>query len=213
METKMGVYICTGCGLGDALDIDALATVATGEYKAPVCRQHAFLCSAEGVGQIKADIEGEGVNALVIAACSLRVMTDVFDFGPDKVLERVNLREQVAWTHPANDEDTQMMAEDQLRMGLTKAKEMQPLEPFMAEDLSKRILVVGGGLAGMTAANEAAKAGYEVVLVEKSDQLGGYLKDVYKMASSQPPYDELRANVLDELTQEEIGRASCRERV
>ncbi len=210
METKMGVYICTGCGLGDALDIDALATVATGEYKAPVCRQHAFLCSAEGVGQIKADIEGEGVNALVIAACSLRVMTDVFDFGPDKVLERVNLREQVAWTHPANDEDTQMMAEDQLRMGLTKAKEMQPLEPFMAEDLSKRILVVGGGLAGMTAANEAAKAGYEVVLVEKSDQLGGYLKDVYKMASAQPPYDELSPNVLDTLAQEVTSRAGVK---
>ena len=74
MEKKMGVYICTGCGLGDALDIDALAGVATGEYKAPVCRQHAFLCSAEGVDQIKADIEGEGVNALVIAACSPRVM-------------------------------------------------------------------------------------------------------------------------------------------
>jgi len=95
METKMGVYICTGCGLGDALDMDALAKVATGEYKAPICRQHAFLCSSEAVGQIKSDFESEGVNALVIAACSPRVMTDVFDFGPDKIMERVNLREQV----------------------------------------------------------------------------------------------------------------------
>lgn len=210
METKMGVYICTGCGLGDALDVDALVKVATGEFKAPVCRRHAFLCGDEGVGQIKSDLEGEGVNTLVIAACSPRVMTDVFDFGPDKVLERVNLREQVAWSHPANDEDTQMMAEDQLRMGLTKAKEMQPLEPFLAEDLSKRILVVGGGLAGLTAANEAAKAGYEVVLVEKSDQLGGYLKDVYKLASSQPPYDALRPNGVDELAREVTGRAGVK---
>ncbi len=53
----------------------------------------------------------------------------------------------------------------------------------MAEDFSKRILVVGGGLAGMTSANEAAKAGYEVVLVEKSDRLGGYLKEVFKLPS------------------------------
>jgi len=202
METKMGVYICTGCGLGDALDMDALAKVATGEYKAPICRQHAFLCSSEGVGQIKSDFDSEGVNALVIVACSPRVMTDVFDFGPDKIMERVNLREQVVWSHPANDEDTQMMAEDQLRMGLTKTAEMQPLEPFMAENLSKRILVVGGGLAGMTAANEAAKAGYEVVLVEKSDQLGGYLKEVYKLAPSQPPYEELHESGLDKLAQE-----------
>ncbi|MCU0586741.1 MAG: FAD-dependent oxidoreductase [Syntrophobacteraceae bacterium] len=210
METKLGVYICTGCGLGDALDIDALAGVATGEYKAPICRQSPCLCGAEGVARIQSDISGEGVNALVIAACSPRVMTDVFEFGPDKVMERVNLREQVAWSHPPNDEDTQMMAEDQLRMGLTKAGEMQPLEPFMAEDLSRRILVVGGGLAGMTAANEAAKAGYEVVLVEKTDELGGYLKDVYKLASSQPPYDELRASPLDELAREVSGRAGLK---
>jgi quinone-modifying oxidoreductase subunit QmoB len=173
--------------------MDALAKVATGKYKAPICRQHAFLCSSEGVSQIKSDFESEGVNALVIAACSPRVMTDVFDFGPDKIMERVNLREQVVWSHPANDEDTQMMAEDQLRMGLTKTAEMQPLEPFVAENLSKRILVVGGGLAGMTAANEAAKAGYEVVLVEKEAELGGYLKQVTKLPPAQPPYEELHA--------------------
>jgi quinone-modifying oxidoreductase subunit QmoB len=210
MEKKMGVYICTGCGLGDALDIDALAKVATGEYKAPVCRQHGFLCGPEGVAQIKNDLESEGVNTLVIAGCSPRVMFDVFDFGPDKILERVNLREQVVWSHPAGDEDTQMMAEDQLRMGLTKAGEMLPLEPFVAENLSKKILVVGGGLAGMTAANEAAKAGYEVVLVEKSDQLGGYMKGVYKLPSSQPPYDELAENGLETLVQEVTGRSGVK---
>ena len=192
MEKKIGVYICTGCGIGDALDIDALASVATDEYKVAVCKQNAFLCSQEGVSEIKQDVDNDGVNTIVIAACSPRVMTDVFDFGVDKVSERVNLREQVVWSHPPNDEDTQMMAQDQLRMGITKAKEMQPSEPFMAEDLSKKILVVGGGLAGITAANEASKAGYEVVLVEKSDQLGGYLKEVHKLPPSQPPYEELR---------------------
>ena len=123
-------------------------------------------------------------------------------FGPDKVLERVNLREQVIWSHPANDEDTQMLAEDQLRMGIVRAREAEPPAPFVAEDVSKRILVVGGGLAGMTSANEAAKAGYEVVLVEKSDRLGGYLKEIYKLPPSQPPYEELQASNLETLTQE-----------
>ena len=202
MEKKIGVYICTGCGMGDAIESAALSKIATGEYKVAVCKEHPFLCSPEGASLIRTDLEEAGLNTIVIAACSPRVMTDVFDFGPDKVLERVNLREQVIWSHPANDEDTQMLAEDQLRMGIVKAREAEPPVPFVAEDLSKRILVVGGGLAGMTSANEAAKAGYEVVLVEKSDRLGGYLKEVYKLPPSQPPYEELQESNLEALTQE-----------
>ncbi len=199
MEKKVGAYICTGCGIGEALDVAALAKVATGEYKVPVCKEHGFLCSDEGRAMIQADVDNEGVNTLVIAACSPRVMVDVFDFGPDKVVERVNLREQVVWTHPAGDEDTQMMAEDYLRMGLTKAQEMEPPVPFEGEDLSKRILVVGGGLTGLTASKEAAAAGYEVVLVEKSDTLGGYMKNVLKIPPLAPPYDSPQEFDLDGL--------------
>ena len=201
MEKKTGVYICEGCGLGSALDLEALGAVATDEYSVPVCKQHPFLCSKEGTDMVKQDMEAEGVNAAVIAACSPRVMTDVFDFGADKIVERVNLREQVVWSHPANDEDTQMMAEDQLRMTLVKVREMEPPVPFEGENYSKRILVVGGGLAGMTAAREAAGADYEVVLVEKSDRLGGYLKTLYKMPPSSPPYEELKSFDLDEMVE------------
>ena len=210
MEKKMGVYICTGCGIGDALDVEALAKVASGEFKAPVCKQHPFLCSPEGVAAIKADIDGDGVNAVVIAACSNRVMADVFNFGPDKLVERVNLREQVIWSHPANDEDTQMMAEDQLRMGCTKMNDMQPPEPFQGENLSKRILVVGGGITGITAAKEAAKAGYETVLVEKSDQLGGYMKNVFKLPPTQPPYDEIKETGLEAMVEELNGLSGAK---
>ena len=210
MEKKIGVYICTGCGLGDAIESSALAKVAKSEYKVPICTEHPFLCSAEGASLIRSDLEKTEVNTVVIAACSPRVMTDVFDFGPDTVMERVNLREQVVWSHPPNDEDTQMLAEDQLRMGLVKAREAEPPAPFVAEDLSKRILVVGGGLAGMTSANEAAKAGYEVVLVENTDRLGGYLKDVHKLPPSQPPYEELQESNLEALTREVSDRPAIR---
>jgi quinone-modifying oxidoreductase subunit QmoB len=127
-------------------------------------------------------------------------MTDVFEFAPDKVVERVNLREQVAWCQPAGEEDTLMMAEDLMRMGLVKVGESQPLEPFIAEDLSKKLLVVGGGLTGMTAALEAAKAGYETVLVEKEENLGGYLKDVYRLPPCDPPYEGLQEFNLAEMT-------------
>ena len=136
----------------------------------------------------------------MIAACSPRVMTDVFDFAPDKVLERVNLREQVAWCQPAGEEDTLMMAQDALRMGLVRSANPSPLEPFIGENLSRKIMVVGGGLTGMTAALEAARAGYETVLVEKEDNLGGYLKDVYRLPPCEPPYENLRDFSLEEMT-------------
>ncbi len=198
MEKKIGVYICSGCGIGRSMDLDALSAVAA-EYKVAVCRQDPFLCGHEGVSRIVADMDAEGLSSAVIAACSQRVMTDVFNFT-DKIIERVNLREQVAWSQPAGEEDTLMMAQDALRMGLVRARESEPPEPFISEDPSKRILVVGGGLTGMTAAVEAAKAGYEVVLVEKEEKLGGYLKDVYRLPACEPPYESLQEFNLDDMT-------------
>lgn len=199
MEKKIGVYICEGCGIGEALDVDSLSNVAMDEFQVPLCRRHSYLCGKDGVELIKSDIENEGVNTIVIAACSPRVMYEVFDFGYDKIVERTNLREQVVWCHPPNDEDTQMLAEDHLRISITKAKEMEPPEPFKNEEISKRILVVGGGLAGLVAAREAAKAGYDLVIVEKESELGGYVKRVYKFPPANPPYDELKATGINEL--------------
>lgn len=190
MAKKVGAYICTGCGIGDALDIEALSKVATKEKKLQICKSHPFLCGPEGVELIKQDLQ-EGVDGVVIAACSQRVNTDVFSFGPSVVVERVNLREQCIWCHPGNDEDTQMLAEDQLRIGIVKAQQMEPPEPYKVEDLSRTVLVVGGGLAGITAALEAAKAGYPVVLVEKNASLGGWVTRLYKQVSQRPPYNEL----------------------
>ncbi|MGB9803763.1 FAD-dependent oxidoreductase, partial [Desulfofundulus sp.] len=198
MDKKLAVYICTGCGIGEALDIEALSKVATKEYKAPVCKSHPFLCGDEGVALIKQDMEGEGVNTIVIAACSMRVNYDVFNF-PNTIVERVNLREQCVWCHPANDEDTQMLAEDSLRMGIVKAQQSALPEPFQAENLSRNVLVVGGGLAGLTAALEAARAGYKTVLVEKNPSLGGWVKKLYKQVGLKPPYSELEDTGIENL--------------
>ncbi|VAX29551.1 Anaerobic respiratory complex protein QmoB, partial [hydrothermal vent metagenome] len=110
-ESKLGVYICTDCGIGEALNIEDLQKIA----KAQICRTHPFLCSQEGAQVIRDDINNEGVNKIVVAACSQRVNYDVFDYDPLKyVTERVNLREHVVWSHPPNTEETQAMAEDYL---------------------------------------------------------------------------------------------------
>ncbi len=196
MEKKIGVYICGGCGIGEAIDVEKLAETAKSEFKAPVF-VHPFLCGAEGVGQIRADIEAGKVNAPVIAACSSRAKGEVFAFDPrTTVLDRVNLREQVAWSHEPSlaegqtfDEDIRMLAEDQLRMGVARVRNIDPPEPYIAE-CTKRILVVGGGATGMTSAIEAARAGYEVVLVEKEPGLGGFALKLFKEYPKVPPFRE-----------------------
>jgi quinone-modifying oxidoreductase subunit QmoB len=198
---KIGVYLCTGCSIGEALDAEKLAKVAQKEMKAPVCQSHPFLCGPEGLALIRKDMDEQGVNALVIAACSPRMKTEAFAFDPKMILERVNLREHVAWCQKAKDEDTQMLAEDYLRMGIVKAQKAEPLDP-VAGEISKTILVVGGGIAGITAALESAAAGYEVVLIEKQPQLGGFIAGLKKRFPKEPPYTELESDGLADRIQQ-----------
>ena len=185
MDKKIGVYICTGCDIGDSLDIEALSKAG----KPHQVKTHEFLCSEEGTAIINADIKGEEINTVIIAACSMRAMVDAFRLDAP-IVERVNLREHVVWSHEPNDEGTQMLAEDYLGMGIVKAQKREPAEPHI-EDTSKALLVIGGGTTGMTAAIEAAAAGYEVVLIEKSDALGGHIIGAYRELPSKAPYREL----------------------
>jgi quinone-modifying oxidoreductase subunit QmoB len=203
MDKKLAVYICTGCGIGDTLNIEALGNVATKEYKAPICKTSEALCSPEGAALIKQDVESGEANTLVICACSPRVMTDVFDFQ-DCIVERTNIREQVVWCLDPNEElddpkeDIQMMAEDYLRMSIKKTQRMDLPEPYAPEEeISKDILVVGGGITGMTAALETARAGYNCILVEKEAELGGFQKNVAQKVTF--PYKSVIDNDLQEL--------------
>lgn len=203
MEKKIAVYICSGCGIGDALNVEELGNFVAEEGSVPICKNHPYLCGKEGAEIIKKDIAGEGANTIIIGACSPRVMYDVFDFE-NCIVDRVNLREQVAWCQEPGHEDTQMMAEDYFRMSLAKVENMDMPEPFKPEEeISRDIMVVGGGLAGMTSALEAAKAGTSVILVEKESQLGGFQKNVKQIVK--PPFKDLQDNDLGDLINEVIS--------
>ena len=180
MEKKYGVYICKGCGIGDSIDIEKLAKSAkSGVIKEEQIKTHDILCSPEGLQLIKNDMKKDGVNTAIIAACSPRAKYEEFDF-PGAITERVNIREFVAWMQPPNTPETQSLAEDYLLMGCVRAQKGDLPEPAILENLSKDILVVGGGITGMTAALEAANAGYKVFLVEKEPKLGGFANKLYK---------------------------------
>ncbi|MBF0214969.1 MAG: CoB--CoM heterodisulfide reductase iron-sulfur subunit A family protein, partial [Magnetococcales bacterium] len=205
---KIGCYICTGCGIGDALDIKALKAIATKEQKIPVVKDHALLCGAEGVAMIQKDLDDGAVNAVIVAACTHREKNAEFRFDVD-LMDRVDLRDKCIWLLEVKEgddtaeEDRQMMAEDYLRLGCVKLKKMNVPDPFMHSEGSKDVLVVGGGLAGLTAARDIAKAGYQAVLVEKSDVLGGKMNDMFKVTpDNKPPYRDLSDNFIGTLISE-----------
>lgn len=185
MGKKLGVYVCGGCGIGGCLDRQKLAGIAERDYKIPIIRTSPAFC-LEDAQLIRDDIAREGIDSVVIAACSPRVNTDVFGFK-GVFVERVNLREQVAWSHPANDPETQSLAEDYLRMGMVRAQKATPPSPY-TEANERTVLVVGGGTAGLAAALAAAKAGFDVVLVEQSPWLGGYAARLHRQFPKHPPY-------------------------
>ncbi|TAL25175.1 MAG: FAD-dependent oxidoreductase [Nitrospirae bacterium] len=191
MEKKYGVYICKGCSIGASIDIEKLGNTAAKETKIPVdiVKSHDILCSPEGIELIKSDIKS-GTNTLILAACSPRVKYEEFDF-PGTITERVNIRELVAWSQQPNTEDSQMLATDYLKMGIIRTQKGDLPEPNILPDLSSAILVVGGGIAGLTAALEAANAGYQVVLVEKEAELGGWAAKLYKETPREYPYESL----------------------
>jgi quinone-modifying oxidoreductase subunit QmoB len=202
MDKKYSAYICTGCGIGDTLDIEALCGVVSSEMGME-CKTHEFLCSAEGQALIEKDINEGGVNTVVIGACSPRVMQDEFNFGDDKITIRANLREQVVWCKgDADPEYVQELASDYMRMACTRAKKSDLPDPYQLETVNRKILVIGGGIAGLTAAQEAANTGYEVTLVEREERLGGFANDWRKQLPTKAPWTELETPMVGDMIKE-----------
>ena len=199
---KFAAYICSGCGIGDVLNVGALEKIAQKEGKMAMVKNHPFLCNAEGVQMIRDDVANEGITHLCIAACSRRAKAEAFSF-PTVAVSRANLREGVLWVvaeGSEHDEVRQEMAEDYVRMGCAEVKKMTLPGGNVKESSSKRILVVGGGMSGMTAALAAADAGYEVVIVEKSGKLGGFAANMLKRVPFNTPYAEPQPTGIEEMT-------------
>ena len=220
MDKKYGVYICTGCGIGDSLDIEALSSVAE-EEGLPV-QSHQMFCGKEGVDLLKKDIDEKGINTLVLCACSRRVNFDVFAFD-GCIVDRVNLREQVVWSHPRSEfpalteeqvddgvhfDRVQMLAEDYLKMAMARVEKIDPPEPYQVENFTRKILVIGGGITGLSAALDAANTGYEVTIVEKEAVLGGQARNWRKQLPLGMPYESLSEPIIDQKIQAVMDHAN-----
>jgi len=176
---RIGVYVCH-CGLNIAgvVNVEEVTEYAKTLPDVAIARHYTYTCSEPGQRMIQDDIKAENIDRVVIATCSPRMHEETFrravaDAGLNPyLLEIVNLREHVSWAHSEEAEEATEKAKDLVRMGVARARLLEPLERKKVP-VEKSVLVVGGGIAGIQSALDVANAGLNVFLVEKAPSIGG----------------------------------------
>lgn len=178
-ETRIGVFVCNcGTNIGGIVDVPGVAAMARTLPGVAYVEENLFTCSQDSQDRIRDTIKKEKLNRVVVAACTPRTHEDLFqetlrDAGLNKYLfEMANIRNQCSWVHSGDKEAATDKAKDLVRMAVARARLITPL-PQPSIGVTKSALVVGGGIAGMTAALGLAEQGFPVHLVERSDVLGG----------------------------------------
>lgn len=186
-DVRIGVFVC-GCGreIADVLDVGALVEEAGRLPGVALAKLENYGCSKAGLRDIGEAIREHNLNRLVVAGCTPRTHERLFrkvleaEGGYGSLLEVVNIREQCAAVHADDPVGATKKALDLIKMGVAKAALLQPQAPVEVE-VTPAVLVIGGGIAGLTAALSAARGGLPVKLVEKEDQLGGQVARLYKL--------------------------------
>ncbi|MBN1177567.1 MAG: CoB--CoM heterodisulfide reductase iron-sulfur subunit A family protein [Anaerolineae bacterium] len=197
-EPRVGVFLCRCTPtLDGVVDVDAVARFAAGMPNVVHVEPVEYGCFPEGMDAIKAGIEAHGLNRVVVAACSHRTHEPLFqrtvrEAGLNPyLLEMINVREHCAWAHVDDPAGATRKAKELVRMGLGRVLKAEPVYKQALQPVP-RALVIGGGVAGMTAALNIADAGYDVTLVERDSELGGNLRNVYYVAEGDNPQRLLR---------------------
>ncbi len=178
-EPRVGVFICScGINIANTVNVGELVEYAKTLPYVQFVENNLFSCSTDTQVLMAEKIKEHHLNRIVVAACTPRTHEALFqdtlrEAGLNGyLLEMANIRNQNSWVHQADPEAATAKAKDQVRMAVAKALRDFPLQR-LSVPVSQRALVIGGGLAGMTAALDLADRNYETVLVEQTDKLGG----------------------------------------
>ncbi len=184
MEPRIGVFVCNcGINIGGVVDVPAVAEYAATLPNVVFTDQNLFTCSQDTQEKIKEVVQENNINRVVVAACSPTTHEALFqdslaESGLNKYLfEMANIRNHNSWVHRDDPEAATEKAKDLIRMAAARATLLEPLRAKTIT-VNKRALVIGGGIAGMTAALGVADQGFDVVLVEKNPELGGLARQL-----------------------------------
>ncbi|MHB1130812.1 MAG: FAD-dependent oxidoreductase [Chloroflexota bacterium] len=182
-EPRVGVFIChCGSNIAGVIDVkDVAAYISTLPNVAHV-ETNLYTCSDDALNRIKERIQEHGINRVIVSSCTPRTHEPLFqetirEVGLNPFLfEMANIRDQCSWVHGDDHAAATAKAKELVRMAVARARLLEPLSKESLS-LSHRALVVGGGVAGLTAALKLGRMGFPVTLAERERELGGWMRD------------------------------------
>ncbi len=208
---RVGVFVCCcGTNIAGFVDVPAVVEFAKTLPNVAYAAQNLFSCSQDTQGQISQIIKEHRLNRVVVSACTPKTHEPLFqetliNGGLNKYLfEMANIRNQCSWVHKDDMERATEKAKDLVRMAVAKVALYEPLEePIMK--INQAALVIGGGVAGMTAARTLSQQGYKTHLIEKQGELGGQARHINATWQGEPVGPFLQDLIHDVQTDENIA--------
>ncbi len=204
-EPRIGVFVChCGRNIGAVVDVKDVTAYARELPNVVHAEDNLYTCSTDACERIKQMIVEHGLNRVVVASCTPRTHEPLFrdtvrQVGMNPYLfEMANIRDQCSWVHMHEPQKATKKAKDMVRIAVAKSRLLEPLYPSYVS-VNPRALVLGGGLAGITAALELVRQGFETYLLEKGQTLGGNLRRVRYLLDAVDPQEKLDS-LIAELT-------------
>jgi heterodisulfide reductase subunit A len=198
-EPRIGVFVChCGRNIAGVVDVKDVVAYASTLPNVVHAEDNVYTCSTDSCERIKKMILEHDLNRVIVASCTPRTHEPLFrdtirQVGLNPYLfEMANIRDQCSWVHMHEPQKATRKAKDLVRIAVAKSRMLEPLYAAYV-DVNPRALVLGGGLAGMTAALELGKQGFETYLLEKSQELGGNLRRVKFLLDRVNPQDRLNS--------------------
>ncbi len=205
---RIGVFVChCGINIGGVVNVPEVTGYASKLPNVVVAEESLFTCSQDTQVKIKERIHEYQLNRVVVASCSTRTHEPLFqdtirEAGLNTYLfSMANIRDQDSWVHQSDKESATEKAKDLVRMAVANAANLSPLYRTKLPVI-KRALILGGGIAGMTAALNVAGQGFEVVLAEREKELGGMGRKIQKTLQGDNVQNYL-ANLIEMVNQNE----------
>jgi heterodisulfide reductase subunit A len=180
-EERIGVYVChCGHNIAGSVDVEGVSAWAADLPNVVVSRDYEFMCSSLGQELVEEDIREQGLTRVVVAACSPHMHEPTFRRACERaglnpyLFEMANIREHASWVHADDPEAATEKAKSIIAGAVYRVALHEPLEP-MVVPIKNTTLVVGGGIAGISAALEIANAGFPIIMVEREPSIGGHM--------------------------------------